>query len=238
MSARADLLPGVLSGIRVIDMAQGRAGALCAQLLAEAGAEVVRVEPAAGDPTRGTVAFASWNRSKAAAAIDWRGEGRPALAALLAGADVLIHDLPPADALRHGLNAAALAVTAPALSLCTIGSYPEGHADEAMPHDDFLVLASAGILDEQQPARRDGPVYLAFPLASCGATWLATIGIAARLYAMGGGGHPGPVATSLLQGGLAQVMTHWRLAETPSPSLAAGWPKTFRNSVFECADGV
>ncbi|MDB5431814.1 MAG: putative acyl-CoA transferase/carnitine dehydratase, partial [Caulobacter sp.] len=42
----------------------------------------------------------------------------------------------------------------------------------------------------------------------------------------------------LLQGGLAQVMTHWRLAETPSPSLAAGWPKTFRNSVFECADGV
>jgi crotonobetainyl-CoA:carnitine CoA-transferase CaiB-like acyl-CoA transferase len=229
---------GVLRGVRAIDLSQSLAGAVCTLMLAEAGAEVVLIEPHAGDARRGTPQFAVWNRSKKSVAIDWRGDERHVLDRLLAGADILVHDLLPSDARQRGLDAETLAVTMPSVSLCTIGGYPLGHPEEEMPLDDFLVLANAGLLDEQPAARRDGPVYLPFALGSWGAAWLATVGVAARLYAQHKGGRPGSLATSILQGGLAHTMTHWRMAETPTASLAAGWPKRFRNSVFECADGA
>ena len=63
----ADLVTGacgVLAGIRVLDCTFGLAGPEATRLLAEAGADVVKVEPPRGDPTRGTAAFATWNRSK------------------------------------------------------------------------------------------------------------------------------------------------------------------------------
>ncbi|MDB6105723.1 MAG: putative acyl-CoA transferase/carnitine dehydratase [Gammaproteobacteria bacterium] len=238
MMADGSAEQGVLRGVKIIDLSQGLAGAVCTLLLAEAGAEVVLIEPPGGDARRGTPQFAVWNRSKTSVAIDWRADERGVLDQLLAGADILVHDLLPSDARRLGMDPETLAVTMPALSVCTIGGYPLGHPEEEMPLDDFLVLASAGLLDEQPAARREGPVYLPFALGSWGAAWLATVGAAARLYAQRKGGRAGSVATSILQGGLAHTMAHWRMAETPTPSLAAGWPKRFRNSVFECADGV
>ena len=228
---------GVLDGVKVVDLAQGLAGAMCARLLAESGAEVVLVEPPGGDPRRGTPQFAAWNRSKESVSLDWLGAERGKLDRLLAGADILIHDLAPSEARRVGLDAESLRDALPTLTVCTIGSYPLGHSQQDLPHDDFLVLAQAGILDEQPVARRDGPAYIPFPLGSWGAAWLAAVGVAARRLVQSQGGPAGSVATSLLQGGLAHTMTHWRVMETPA-AAAAGWPKNARNSILECSDGV
>lgn len=232
------LVPGILAGLKVIDLSQGLAASVCAMLLAEAGADVVLIEPVQGDVRRGTPQFATWNRSKSVVALDWRDNDMGALMALIAGADILVHDLLPSDARKHGLDAASLARLAPALMVCTVGGYPEGHRHEDMPVDDFLVLAQAGILDEQPAMRRDGPAYIAFPLGSWGAAWLAAIGAMASLHAAQRGHPTANASTSLLQGGLAHSMTHWRMAEKPSASLATGWPKGSPNSIFRCSDGI
>src|SRR4051794_27998021 len=108
---RADLATatrGVLAGIRILDCTFGLAGPEATRLLAEAGADVVKVEPPAGDPTRGTAAFATWNRSKRGVVLDLNDDGdRLRFDRLLAGADVLVHGFRPSRARELGLDDAA-----------------------------------------------------------------------------------------------------------------------------------
>src|SRR5215208_1023721 len=97
--------PGVLAGIRVLDCTFGLAGPEATRLLAEAGADVVKVEPPSGDPTRGTAAFATWNRSKRGVVLDLDDEDdRQRFDRLLAGADVLVHGFRPSRARELGVD--------------------------------------------------------------------------------------------------------------------------------------
>ena len=106
----------ILDGVRVIDCSEGLAGPVAALLLAEAGADVVKVERPEGDPTRATPAFLTWNRSKRSVMLDLESDaGRAHLHRLLAGADVLIHGFGPATAARFGLSETALAGSCPRL---------------------------------------------------------------------------------------------------------------------------
>ena len=88
----------ILDRIRVLDLSTGIAGPQCAaMLLAEAGADVIKIEPPGGDRSRGTAGFAVWNRSKRGIVLDLhQDEGLRRLERLLEGADVLIHSLRPA----------------------------------------------------------------------------------------------------------------------------------------------
>ncbi len=89
--------PRILDGLRVIDCSETMAGAVAALLLAEAGADVIKVERPRGDPTRSSLGFLTWNRSKRSVVIDLETEdGRTQLHGLLEGADVLIHTFGPA----------------------------------------------------------------------------------------------------------------------------------------------
>ncbi|WP_347270433.1 CaiB/BaiF CoA-transferase family protein [Rhizorhabdus histidinilytica] len=217
-----------IAGVRVIDASTGLAGSVAALMLAESGADVVKVEPPAGDPRRGTVAFAAWNRSKRSIAMDLAGADAMAFGELLNGADVLIHDgaLPLPDLSTH-----------PHLITCRISGVPDGFAGD-LPADDFLVMAASGALAEQPALHRDGPAFVQLPLGSWCAAWLAAIGIGARLAQVARGGAPGPVDTSLLQGMLVPLMMLWRHAETPTPGFDGRIDKRVLPSIFECADGV
>lgn len=228
---------GALAGVRVLDMAEGLAGSVAALLLAEAGADVVKIEPPGGDRLRGTPQFAIWNRSKRAVTLDPKRD-RSAFEDLLTRADVLVHDLSFADVRALGLDDATLRRTAPHLIACGVSGFPEGHADADIPARDALVLAAAGVCDEQAAIGRDGPIYLRFPLGSWGAAWLATIGIVVRLLGVRQGDAPGNLRTSLLQGALLPMMMLWRQVENPSPALAASPTKASRPSLAECGDGV
>jgi crotonobetainyl-CoA:carnitine CoA-transferase CaiB-like acyl-CoA transferase len=194
-------------------------------LLAEAGATVVLIEPQGGDLARGSAAFAVHNRSKYSVALHDVDD----IERLLARADVLIHDRSDAY-----LSDAALKARHPHLITSHIGGWPNGHPNAATPVDDALVLAEAGICDEQRAVNREGPIYLRFPLGEGGAAYLCAIAVLARLVA----GKSGAANTSILQGALTSVIMLWSRAEHPTKSLEGGYNKAINAYQFECADGL
>ena len=235
-------MPGILEGIRIVDLSDGTAGSVAAMLLAESGADVVVVEPPGGSALRALPGFRTWLRSKRSVVVDLSQEdGRLSLHRLLDSADVLIHQLPPTRASELGLDDRSLQSAHPDLIACSVLAWPVNHADADLPVDELLAMARLGVCDEQLPMRREGPVYIRFPLGSWGATYLAAIGILARLIVRSRTGRVGPAHTSLIQGALVPMGMHWSRVENPSPALAFGMPKETRGSqasLFECSDGV
>jgi len=232
----------ILDGVRIVELSTGLAGPLATRLLAEAGADVVKVEPPAGDPLRGQAAFASWNRSKRSVVLDLSKPGeRARLDTLLAGADVLVHGLRLTKARALALDDASLAARFPALIVASVTGYPIDHADAERPGHDILVQARSGAMDEQK-GHRPGPIFLRFPLPSFGAVHLAASGIVARLILRERSGRAGPVHTSLLQGVMAILAMLWHRAEHPSGLMLAKMPLPKPSpgpalTLFECSDG-
>jgi crotonobetainyl-CoA:carnitine CoA-transferase CaiB-like acyl-CoA transferase len=234
--------PGVLDGIRVIDMSEGLAGSVACLLLAESGADVAKVEPPGDSAARAQSSFLTWNRSKRSVVLDLETvAGREQLQSLLSAADVVVHEYPPSRAIALGLDDRTLATRFPHLIVSSVLSWPVNHALADRPVDELLAMARLGICDEQLPMGRPGPVFIRFPLGSWGAVYLAASGIVARLLVRRRSGAGGPAHTSLVQGALVPMGMHWSRAESPPPSLAIGMPKESRGSqatIFECADGV
>ena len=151
-----DQLP--LEGIRVIDLSRVLAGPFATMLLADLGADVIKVEPPAGDETRtwgppwwGDAAdrrsayFASVNRNKRSVLLDLRSDAdRSALDVLLTSADLLVHNYRPATAARLGLEADALRARHPSLVVASVGGYPGAEADR--PAYDLLAQAGSGLM--------------------------------------------------------------------------------------------
>lgn len=231
--------PGILDGIRIVDLSDGIAGPVATLMLAEAGADVVTVEPPGGAANRSTHGFHTWMRSKRSVVLDVdAADDRAALEQLLAAADVVVHNHGPTRARALGLDDDTLEAKFPRLIVSSVLSWPANHADADLPVDELLVLARLGVLDEQQ-GYRDGPIYLRCPFASWCASHLAAIGIVARLIARERTGHAGPAHTSLAQGALVPMAMHWRRVERPSESLAIGMPKGQTGAtLFETGDGV
>jgi crotonobetainyl-CoA:carnitine CoA-transferase CaiB-like acyl-CoA transferase len=229
---------GTLDGINIVDLG-GSVACLAATLfMAEAGADVVMVEPPGGSPLRAMPGFRTWGRSKCSVEIDIETEvGRAELDSLLTGADVVVHSIGPTEARRLGVDDVALAARHPNLIVSSILAWPVNHEEADAPVDDHLTLARLGVLDEQL-GQREGPVYVRFPLGTWPAAWLAVIGVMSRLISRGRTGVVGPAHTSLAQGALIPMMMHWSRSETPSDLLRIGMPKdNMRASLFECSDG-
>jgi len=229
----------VLEGVRVVDLGGIVACAAASLVFAEAGADVVMVEPPGGSPLRALPGFRTWGRSKRSVVADLAtDEGRNRLEELLADADVLLHALSPAAASAIGLDDASLARRHPRLVVSSVLGWPANHEAAEAPADDHLVLARLGVLDEQLGARGESPIYVRFPLGTWPAAWLAVIGVMARLVNREQTGRAGPAHTSLAQGALVPMMMHWLRAETPSDAVALGMPKDrMRATLFECGDG-
>ena len=228
----------ILEGVRVIDLCDDIAGPVAALLLAESGADVVKVEPPGGSPTRALPGFRTWNRSKRSVVLDVdEASGREQLDTLLGAADVLLHQFGPARAQELGLDDSSLARRFPGLIVSSVLAWPANHVAADLPVDELLAGARFGLCDEQQ-GYRDGPILVRAPVGSWCSAYLAATGILARLIVRGRTGHSGPAHTSLVQGMMVPMTMHWSRAERPSPVMAAGMPKSTPASLFECADGV
>jgi crotonobetainyl-CoA:carnitine CoA-transferase CaiB-like acyl-CoA transferase len=229
----------ILDGLRVVDLSWGLAGPVAAQILAEVGADVVKVEPPTGDPIRRLhpAAFATWNRSKRGVVLNDLDD--PRLAALLDRADVLIHSLRGETARRHGLDEAALRARYPRLVIGAISGYPPGHADYDRPGYDLLVQAREGLTDIQA-GWRDGPFAWRFYGPSWAAAYLGASGVLARLIHRERTGRGGLAATSLAQGVHLLQNLMWNRASNPSPSMEVGHPGTLvtqQIAMYQCSDG-
>jgi crotonobetainyl-CoA:carnitine CoA-transferase CaiB-like acyl-CoA transferase len=143
----------LLRGIRVLDLSRVLAGPLCTMMLGDLGADVLKVErPGVGDDTRGwgppfdargeSAYYLSVNRNKLGAALDLdRPEDARLVAALAAGADVVVDNFRPGTLERRGVDPAVLLAAHPDLVWCTISGFgPES----PRPGYDFVVQAERG----------------------------------------------------------------------------------------------
>lgn len=135
-----------LSGLRVLDLGRYIAGPFCAALLADHGAEVIRIEPPAGAPDREVMPigqpgrgalYLQMNRNKKSLALDLDNQsGRAAFEKLLATADAVIVNLPPAALRRARLDYDSLKAMRPDIVLCTISAYgPQGDSRDRIGFD-------------------------------------------------------------------------------------------------------
>src|SRR3982751_409036 len=118
------LTRGAMTGLKVVDLSRVLAGPLCTQMLADHGADVIKVESPAGDETRGlgppfdaagqAAYFGAVNRGKRAMALDLScPEGRDVLQVLLKDADVLVENFLPGTMERWGLGYETLSARFP-----------------------------------------------------------------------------------------------------------------------------
>jgi crotonobetainyl-CoA:carnitine CoA-transferase CaiB-like acyl-CoA transferase len=157
-----------LQGKRVIELGTMLAAPFASHILSQLGAEVIKVEPPAGDPTRALVrggpsgTFIAYSHGKKSACIDLtQAEGRAALRALLAHSDALVHNLAPKAARKLGVTREDCARINPQLVYCHISGYAAGpQADDLASNP--VAEAATGVMEgnriDGRPSRL-GPSY-------------------------------------------------------------------------------
>ncbi len=189
--------PAVLAGVRVLDLSTRMSGAITTMLLADFGAEVIKVEPPGGDPERGQAAFVTWHRGKQSLVADLKTPaGLARVCALAAQADVMVTSWRPGVAERLGLGYEPLAAANPRLIHCAITGFGAKGPWAAIKGYDGVVAAKAGVYTKPG----DRPRYTAVPGAAFGAAHGALQGILSALYQRETTGQGQRVETSLLQG--------------------------------------
>ncbi len=234
-------MPGALDGVRVLDLSWGIAGPLGVLLLAEQGADVVKVEPPGGDPFRDYSGYAVWNRSRRSVTIDLKQpEGVEAFNRLAAESDVLVETFRPGVTDRLGIGYDALRDLNERLVYMSCPAYPDGHRLAPRPGYDALVQASSG-QQWEQPGWRPGPIFLHMPMPSMGAMFLVPTGVLAALIAREETGRGQHVRTSLFQGALLYTTQIWTWVPGASSAFYGTMAKTYppgvhQEMIFEVAD--
>ena len=206
---------GVLEGVRVVDVTTGPVGGIATMVLADFGADVVKVEPPGGDRFRALAAAPLWLRGKRSVTADLRTEaGLADLHALVARAEVLVVSGPPSRARRWGIDADAATLLRPELVHCSITGWgPVGPLADVPGYDAAVAARSGRMLAFERQLRRGGPVFTAVPVASHVAAQGAAQGILAALVARAHGAGAQRVETSLLQGVLPFDLVELLLVE-------------------------
>ena len=190
---------GLLTGVRVLDVTDGLAGAMTTQVLADHDAAIVRVDRLGAHRQPQELVRLRGRRS---IAVDCTSaEGEALVERLAAMSDVLLVEPGLDGRMRFGADSAVLVVRHPRLVACRITPHgDQGPLAGAWSHD-HLVAARYGLY--QQVGWREGPTYLAAGVPSLGASLLAVQAIGTALYVRERTGRGQVVSTSLLAGALA-----------------------------------
>jgi crotonobetainyl-CoA:carnitine CoA-transferase CaiB-like acyl-CoA transferase len=235
-------MPGALDGVRILDLSWGIAGPLGVLLLAEQGADVVKVEPPGGDPFRAYDGYRVWNRSRRSVTADLKtNDGREFFERLLGTADVVVESFRPGVMDRLGFGFERVHATHPRVVYLSCPAYPDGHRFAQRPGYDALVQASSGQMWEQ-PGWRPGPVFLHMPMPSMGAFFLVSTGVLTALVAREATGRGQHVTTSLFAGAMLYTTQIWQHVEKFSAQTHELMGKSYppgihQQMIFECADG-
>jgi crotonobetainyl-CoA:carnitine CoA-transferase CaiB-like acyl-CoA transferase len=191
----------VLQGMRVLELGSGRAGGMATMVMADFGADVVKIEPPGGDRFRDQASAPFWLRGKRSAVVDLeQASGRECLQQLAASADVVLVSGPPNRARRFGADWETLSSANPDLVHCSITGWGTRGPYANVPGYEGLVAALSGRMQIfKGQALREGPVFSALPVATHAASQGALQGILAALFARARGGGGQQVETSLLR---------------------------------------
>ncbi|WP_322990893.1 CoA transferase [Hoeflea sp.] len=184
-----------LNGIRVVDLTRIISGPFCTQLLADLGADVIKIETIGGDPLRNQGAkvngfswyFAAYNRNKRSVALDlYSDEGKTILKQIIRGADVLVENYRPGVLDKMGLSKPELEQLNPNLIVCNISGFGASGPYAQRPAFDFIAQALSGFMSvngvEDEPPIRSG-----LPISDLVAGLYGALGVVSRLV-----GRPGP----------------------------------------------
>jgi crotonobetainyl-CoA:carnitine CoA-transferase CaiB-like acyl-CoA transferase len=254
-----------LAGVRVLDCSRVLAGPFATMLLADLGAEVVKLEPPAGDESRGwgppflgdpadriSAYFAAVNRNKRSIAVDLRTEeGRELLDRLVSRSELLVHNARPSSAERLGLGASRLAERHPDLVVATVAGFAIAGDDAERPAYDLLAQAVTGLMavtGEPSGAPMKVGVALLDLLAGLEVAVGALAGLLAaerRGHRLGQGSgmdqaHGSRIDVALVESGVASLINVLgnliAIGEEPARHGNAH-PNIVPYEVFVCADG-
>jgi crotonobetainyl-CoA:carnitine CoA-transferase CaiB-like acyl-CoA transferase len=225
---RVSGLPLPLQGLRVLDAGDFLAAPFCAMLLADWGADVVKVEPLGGDTARQvgealadgvSPVFVSGNRGKRSVSIDLSCEqGRALLADLAAGCDVVVHNRTAAQAARVGLDRPSLARRRSDAIVGSVTAFGDSGPYAGRPALDPIAQAMSGMMSVTGPA--DGPPMRAgVTVVDFGAGLVLAVGVLAALWARDHTGEGRAVSTSLMEVGLLYSSTLFPLASALGGSI-------------------
>jgi crotonobetainyl-CoA:carnitine CoA-transferase CaiB-like acyl-CoA transferase len=202
-----------LEGVRVVEYAQYVAGPLCGVLLADLGAEVIKVEPPTGDGYRHVMPvapgigryFVPLNRGKRSVVLDLKTEaGRHTSARLVGSSDIVLHNYPPERARAFGLDWDRVHDAAPAVVAGVVSSFGPAGPLAGAPAYDLIAQARSGLLTahaspgDRVPVRAGG-----IPIADLAAGFLLATGVLAALVRARESGAGEHVEVSLLAAALA-----------------------------------
>lgn len=212
-----------LSGLRIIDLSRILAGPTATQLLADLGAEVVKIErPGTGDDTRGwgppfvtddqgaetreSAYFLSANRGKHSVAVNIADpRGQDIVKALVAQADVLVENFKPGDLARYGLDYPTLSRLNPRLVYCSITGFGQSGPNAERAGYDFLVQGEGGLMSLTGEA--DGPPMKAgVGIADILCGMYAAVGILAAIQARHATGKGQQIDIALMDAQVAMLI--------------------------------
>jgi crotonobetainyl-CoA:carnitine CoA-transferase CaiB-like acyl-CoA transferase len=237
-----------LSGVRVIEFCQVLAGPYCGALLADMGADVIKVEAPEGDLMRSwppllegySQYFASVNRNKRSVVLDLKVEGdRAAARALALSADVVLENFRPGVMAKFGLDHATLSRANPALVYCSVSAFGQSGPRAREGGFDMTVQAMSGVMSVTgEPRGR--PVKCGIPIADFTAALYAAFAIAAALNKVRGGGPGEYIDVSMLGAmlGIAHLQTSELFGTGRDPvALGSAHPMNAPYAAFRCRDG-
>jgi len=250
-------MPGPLEGVRVVELARILAGPWAGQILADLGAEVVKVEAPEGDDTRtrgppfidragdgpqnrSAAYFHATNRGKTSVAADFRTpEGQARVRDLVRGADVVIENFKVGGLVKYGLDYPALSAVNPGLVYCSITGFGQTGPYAERAGYDYIIQGMAGLMSVTgDPAGAPQKVGVAVVDVMTGV--YASTAILAALHQRGRTGRGQMIDMALMDVGVAmmanQAMNY--LASGRAPGLLGNaHPNLAPYAVFACSDG-
>lgn len=240
---------GTLDGIKVIDLSRYIAGPTASMMLADQGADVIKVESApVGDPSRQSgpydrgesVYFMSANRNKRSLALNLRTpESLDILRRLVSDADVLIENFKPGTTAAMGIGPEELAKVNPRLVYCSITGFGTGPIGSKMAGFDQNAQGMSGLMSVTGTPE-SGPLRTGIPISDSTTGLIASFAIVAKLLERATTGVGGVVTTSLMESSsfmlTYQAQKYLSIGMVPQRE-GNDHPLLFPQGTFKAADG-
>jgi formyl-CoA transferase len=239
-----------LTGIRVVDLTRVMSGPYCTMMLADMGADVIKIEqPGKGDDTRAwgppfiegeSAYYLSVNRNKRSITLNLKSEAaRAILWRLIDSADVLVENFSPGTATRLGFGYEAVRARRPAIVYCSISGFgQQGPARDRTAYD-LIVQGMSGLMSVTGPVGGE-PTKFGVPIADIAAGMFGAYAIVSALFHRERTGEGQYIDTSMLGGQLAlltyQAAIYFATGETPR-STGNAHPIVAPYETFKTRDG-
>ena len=242
-----------LEGVRILDLTHMLSGPYASMILADLGAETIKVEPLAGEGTRRLLAndpkhsldgmgayFLTLNRNKKSIAVDLKSErGRKLFHELVGVSDIVISNFTPGVPERLGIDYASLAAVNPRIIACTVTGFGANGPGHRRPAFDQVAQATGGGMSITGPDR-EHPVRAGIPIGDLGGGMFGVMGILAALYERERSGRGQQVDISMLDGQISMLnymaTMHFLSGEDPYPIGNSHFVHVPYNT-FACTDG-